>query len=476
MIAGPRRYNGYLGARPALLRQLGIVSATALVVSNMIGTGIFTTTGFLAGQLGSPSLVLWIWVVGAMVAFVGAMCYSELGVNLPSSGGEYVYLTEAFGPTWGFMTGWVSFFAGFSAPIAAAALAFAGYVGYFFPSVLPENAPAIAGHGDWTFRLGGAQWVACALVAVFTILNVLGVQRAARVQNFLTALKIAVIVSFIFFGFVAGHGDTANFAQSATRDSTTPIPEQFAISLFWIYVAYSGWNAATYVAEELRHPARTLPIALAIGTGLVTVLYLGLNLVFIYAAPLQDLKGKLAVGSFAASRLFGPEVASLFSALMALSLMATVNAMVTIGPRVYYAMAKNGAFLASAAEVHPKWHTPVAAIVAQGICAILMSVTPFPQLVIYIGFMLNIFAVMSVASLFLLRRRPGWRKLRVVSFAYPLFPILFMAVGTWMTIRGVELKPWVSLASAVTIVTGALVYHLRLKSRHPAAPSAVETY
>ena len=464
-----------MAGRPALLRQLGVVSATALVVSNMIGTGIFTTTGFLAGDLGSPSLVMWIWVVGAAVAFIGAMCYSELGVNLPSSGGEYVYLTEAYGPTWGFMTGWVSFFAGFSAPIAAAALAFASYVGYFFPSVLPDNAPAIAGHGDWTFRLGGAQWIACLLVLVFTILNVLGVQRAARVQNVLTALKVVVIVSFIGLGFLAGHGDMANFSKPAIRDSTTPVAEQFAISLFWIYVAYSGWNAATYVAEELRHPARTLPIALAIGSAMVAVLYIGLNLVFIYAAPLDEMKGKLAVGAFAASRLFGPEIARIFSALMALSLMATVNAMVTIGPRVYYAMAKNGAFLSSAARVHPKWHTPVAAIVAQGICAMLMTVTPFPQLVIYIGFTLNFFAVLSVGSLFLLRRRAGWRKLRVVSFAYPLFPLLFVAVGVWMIVRGVELKPFVSLAAVVTIATGALVYHLRLKSRQPKTP-ALETY
>ncbi len=254
------------------------------------------------------------------------------------------------------------------------------------------------------------------------------------------------------------------------------MPEQFAISLFLIYFAYSGWNAATYVAEELRHPARTLPIALAIGTGLVTVLYMGLNLVFIYAAPLQDLKGKLAVGAFAASRLFGPEVAGLFAALMALSLMATVNAMVTIGPRVYFAMAKNGAFLASAAEVHPKWHTPVVAIVAQGVCAMLLSVTPFLQLVTYIGFMLNFFAVLSVGSLFLLRRRPGWRKLGVVSFAYPLLPVLFVAVGLWMTFYGVQLKPWVSLAAVVTIATGALVYHLRLKSHHADKRPAVETY
>jgi len=452
-----------------------VVSATALVVSNMIGTGIFTSTGFLAGQLGSPSLVLWSWIVGAAAAFLGAICYAELGINFPSSGGEYVYLTRAFGPTWGFMTGWASFFAGFSAPIATVALAFSGYLGHFDQRFRPENARVFAGSGEWTLQFGWAQAVACALVALFTVLNLLGVQRAARVQNVLTVLKVAVLAVFVGLAFVSGQGDAANFTRAAVRDVSTPLVAQFAISLFWIYVAYSGWNAATYVAEELRQPARTLPAALAIGTSIVAVLYLALNVVFIYGAPLEDMKGKLAVAAFAASRLFGPQVAGIFSALMALSLMATVNAMVTIGPRVYYAMAKNGAFPAAAARVHPKWHTPAIAIVAQAICAMLMTMTPFPQLVIYIGFTLNFFAVMSVASLFLFRRRPGWQKLRMVSFCYPLFPALFLAIGAWMTFYGLQLKPFISLAAIATVVTGALVYHARWKSRTASAP-AVETY
>ena len=462
-------------SRPSLLRQLGVVSATALVVSNMIGTGIFTTSGFLAGDLGSPKLVLWIWVVGAVCAFLGAICYSELGVNLPSSGGEYVYLTRAFGPTWGFMSGWVSFFAGFSAPIAAAALAFSDYVGYFFPTVRQENAHVLAGSGEWTLHLGGAQMVACALVLAFTLLNCIGVQRVARIQNVLTAAKVLMLVGFIALAFSIGHGSMNNFSLNATRTASTPLVAQFAVSLFWIYVAYSGWNAATYVAEELQKPSRTLPAALGIGTALVAALYLLLNVVFIYAAPLEDLKGHIAVGALAASRLFGPEIAGVFSGLMALSLMSTVNAMVTIGPRVYYAMAKNGAFLASAAKVHPKWRTPVLAIVAQGICTMILTLTPFPQLVIYIGFLLNFFAVMSVASLIHLRRQPGWRKLRVVSFCYPLFPVLFILVGLWMTVQGVQLKPYVSLAAVVTVATGAMVYHFRMRSK--AQPEAViETY
>ncbi len=461
--------------KPSLLRQLGVYSATALVVSYMIGTGIFTTSGFLAADLGSPSLVLWIWVVGAVCALFGAFCYSELGINMPSSGGEYVYLTQAYGPTWGFMTGWVSFFAGFSAPIAAAALAFSDYVAQFFPALHLENSHVLFGSGDWKVTFGWAQIVACLLVLLFTTINIFGVQRVARLQNVLTGAKVLILVSFIVLAFTVGHGDWAHFSMNATRTSTNSIPTQFVISLFFIYVAYSGWNAATYVAEELKQPSRTLPLALTVGTILVAALYVGLNFVFIYAAPLEDLKGELAVGALAASRLFGPQVAGIFSALMALSLMSTVNAMVTIGPRVYYAMAKNGAFLAVAAKVHPKWHTPVAAIVAQGVCTMLMTLTPFPQLVIYIGFTLNVFAVMSVASLMIFRRRKGWQKLRVVSFAYPLVPVAFLLVGVWMIIRGVQFKPLISLAAAVTLVTGALVYHFRLRTRAAPAPT-VETY
>jgi APA family basic amino acid/polyamine antiporter len=256
---------------------------------------------------------------------------------------------------------------------------------------------------------------------------------------------------------------------------TTSLAEQFALSLVFVFFAYSGWNAATYVAEELRQPARTLPLALGVGTALVTTLYVVLNFVFVYAAPLEELKGKEAVGAFAASRLFGPEIAGIFSGLMALSLMSTVNAMITVGPRVYYAMAGNGAFPAIAGKVHPRFHTPVAAIVAQGVCTMIMTLTPFRELIQYIGFTLYFFAAMSVASLFIFRRRPGWQKLRVVSFAYPLFPLLFILMGVWVTYQGIVLKPFVALAAGVTLATGALVYHLRLRSHAPENPG-VETY
>jgi len=452
-----------LQGKTGLLRQLGFVSATALVVSNMVGMGIFTTTGFMARDLGSAKLILACWLVGALFALAGALSYSELGINFPSSGGEYVYLTRAFGPTWGFMTGWVSFFAGFSAPIAAAALAFSDYLGYFDPALKQANAPYVIGSGALSLHVGGGQAMACLLIAAFSILNCLGVRRTARVQNTLTAMKLLVIAGFIAFGFLGGHGSWQHFSQPAVRTAPISLPAQFVISLIWVMVAYSGWNAATYVAEELKRPDRTLPAALGAGTALVTALFIGLNLIFIYSTPLESMKGVLAVGSLAASNLFGPHVAGTFSALMALSLMATVNAEVTIGPRVYFAMARNKAFFKSAAIVHPAWHTPVIAILSQALCAMAMTLTPFPQLVVYIGFSLTFFSVLSVASLFMFRRRPGWQKLRPVSFAFPAIPLSYILVGGCMIVYGVVWQPVASVGALVTIGAGAAVYRLWLR-------------
>ncbi len=454
----------------ALLRQLGLVSAVALVISNMVGTGIFTTSGFLARDLGDPKWFFAIWIVGAVVSLAGALCYSELGVNFPSSGGEYVYLTQAYGRAWGFMTGWASLFAGFSAPIAAAALAFANYLAFFFPALQQDASLVTMGPSWFEIRIGGAQIAAGALIALLTAINVVGVLRAARFQNVMTASKIAVIALFVVLGLSAGSGDWSHFSASTARESTAPLAGQFAISLCFIYMAYSGWNAATYVAEELKDPAVTLPRALTIGTLLVAALFLLMNVVFVYAAPLGEMKGVLAVGSFASSKLFGPGIAGLFSAAMALSLVPTVNAMVTVGPRVYYAMAKNGAFFSMAARVDERWHTPVPAILLQGGVSILMTLTPFPSLLTFIGLTLNFFAAMSVASLFIFRRRPNWKKLGPVSFAWPLIPAFFVAVGLWVSVYGFLFVPRISFTAVGMLAAGALVYHLRTRSaaRRPA--------
>ncbi len=451
-------------ATPGLLRQLGFFSATALVISNMIGTGIFATTGYMAGDLGSPGLILTCWAVGALFALAGALSYSELGINFPSSGGEYVYLTHAFGPEWGFMTGWVSFFAGFSAPIAAAALVFSDYLGHFFPSLRLENATFVLGHGALSLRLGHGQFLACCLIAGFTILNCFGLGRTAKVQNVLTSSKVMVLIGFLVLGFAFGTGDWGHFAEPAVRTSRVGIPAQFFVSLLWVMVGYSGWNAATYVAEEIRRPERTLPLALAAGSGVVAALYLGLNLIYIYSTPLEAMKGQTAIGDLAAGNLFGPRVGGIFAGLMALCIVSTVSAEVTIGPRVYYAMAKNKAFFNGAAKVHPRWHTPVFAILSQGLCAMIMTLTSFPQLFVYIAMSLTLFTTLSVAALMKFRRsQSGWQKLRAVSFAYPLIPVSYLLVGAAMMAYGIKQQPVASVAAFATVGAGALFYHFRIK-------------
>ncbi len=441
-----------------------MTSAVALVVSNMIGGGIFIAPGFMAGDLGSAPVILAIWVVGAICALAGAFCYSELGINFPSSGGEYVYLTRAFGPSVGFMSGWISFFAGFSGPIAGAALGFSDYLSYFFPALAKDSVAVTFGPEWFPVKVGGAQFGAAALILLFTVVNCIGVRPTAALQNVLTATKVLVIVSFIGLGILAGTGDWSHFSQDAVRTSTLPLPSQFAVSLFWVYVGYSGWNAATYIAEEIKNPAKTLPLALTAGTAFVALLYLGLMVTFIYAVPLEKMKGVISVGALAAKNLFGPAVAGIFAALMAVSLMSTVNAMVTIGPRVYYAMAKNGAFPELAARVHPGFRTPVWAIVCQGVCSVLMTFTSLPDLVQYIGVLLNVFASMAVASLFVLRKRPGWQKVGVVSFAFPLAPLIFIAVGVWMTLFGLTVNPRVTFAALATVAAGAIFYRFRIKA------------
>ena len=447
-------------SQPQLLRRLGVFSATAIVVSNMIGTAIFTATGFLAGDLGSPRLVVAIWFAGAALALAGALCYSELGINAPESGGEYIYLTEAWGPLWGFLSGWVSFFAGFSAPIAAASLALVEYLSYFFPTL---------GAGQTGAPLD-ARLLACGVVLLFTLLNVTGIQPAARAQNVLTSIKILVLIAFLFLGVLAGSGDWGHFAQPAARSSTQALPVQFLLSLVWVFYAYSGWNAATYVAGEIREPERVLPRSLLAGTILVAAIYALLNVVFIYAAPLESMKGVLGVGAHAARGLFGPAVAGLFAGLMAFSLLSTVNAMTMIGPRVYYAMAARGAFFAAARTVHPRWHTPWIAILAQGACTcLLLLVSAFQTLAQYIGFSLWLFTALTVAGLFRLRRRPGWKPLPAANFLFPLIPGAYIAAAVWVLGYFVVLRPRESGYGLLTIVCGALAWWLRKPLTTPLA-------
>ena len=447
----------------SLRRDLTVTSSAALVVSNMIGTGILTTTGFLAGDLGRPSLVLGIWITGAVIALAGAISYAELGINLPHSGGEYVYLREAWGPTWGFLSGWVSFFAGFSAPMAAGALALSEYLGTVFPQATSGHPTATTSH--WV-HAGRPQLIAILVIACLAAVNILGVGLAARLQNVLTAVKLAMIVVFLLLAFTVGHGAWTHLGMSAVRTSPHGVGAQFAVSLIFVMFAYSGWNAATYVAEEMKSPERILPRVLLFGTGLVALLYLGLNIAYIYALPLDSLKGVLPVGATAATALFGSRIGAVFAGFITLGLLATISARSIVGPRVYYAMARDGCFPAGAASLHPRWRTPVRAILYQTVAAGVMVLTgTFESLVYYIGFTLILFAALAVAGLLRLRGRPQWRRLPAVSWCYPVIPVVFVATSVWMLVWTVADRPRESALGLLTVGCGGLVYRWKFSGR-----------
>jgi APA family basic amino acid/polyamine antiporter len=446
-----------------LRRELTLTAATALVVSNMIGTGIFTTTGFLAGDLGRPSLVLGIWIAGALMVCAGCLSYAELGINFPRSGGEYVYMREAWGPAWGFVTGCVSFLAGFSGPVALSALGCSEYLGTFMPALrMTHDSTKLLG----IFNVSAGTLLAVGLIVALGVINILGVSLAGRLQSLLGYTTLGILALFLILAFAVGSGDWRNFSLETARTSTNSVAAQFAASLVFVMFAYSGWNAAVYVAEEMRDPERTLPRALLVGAALVALFYFALNAAFIYALPLASLKGVVPVGATAARALFGDGVGGFFVLVMALALFGCVSAMSLVGPRVTFAMARDAAFFAGAGRVHPRWQTPWVAIALQtaGASALVLTGT-FRALINYVGFALVLSAALSTAGLLRLRRRPQWKRTPAVSWRYPLVPLIFLLSSSWMLVFSLALNRRESALGLLTLAAAGILYQVFYKRK-----------
>jgi len=451
--------------RPAatLARSVGALTATSVVVANVIGAGIFTTPGFLARDLESPFAVLSIWVLGAILALAGALSYSELGAAFPRAGGEYIYLREAYGPFWGFLSGWTSFFAGFAAPVAAACIGFSAYLSIFAPALGPDYVLGSAALGPVNISLSGGQVTALLALWFLTLVHVSGVERGGRMQVALTVGKITAIVALIVLGLALGTGDWGHFRSGASGLIPALIPSSAlsngAVSLIFVLYCYSGWNAAVYLAGEVKDPNRTIPVSLMAGTGVVMALYMALNVLFLYALPISEMSGVLEIGEKASLALFGEAATYLVSAVMALSILASASAMILAGPRVYFAMASDGLFPKRLAGVHASYGSPAAAILAQSawISALILTGT-FEQLIVYSGFALVLFSALAVASVMVLRwRRPELaRPFRTPL--YPATPLLFLGFSAWIlffTLRG---RPAESLLSMATIALGMPLY------------------
>ena len=450
----------------SLDRNAGPFLAICLIIANVIGSGIYTTPGFLARDLQSPLAVLGIWIIGAALAFAGALSYCELGGMFPQAGGEYIYLREAFGPLFGFLTGWASFIAGFSAPIGAATIGFTAYLSHFLPSISPERILWNTSVGDFSLRISSGQIVALLVLWILSLSHITGVRRGGQLQVLLTAVKVAAIASLIVLGLSLGNGDLNNFHSGAAGILPASAWSSGPVSLIFVLFSFSGWNAAAYIAGEIREPHKTLPWALIGGTAAVTVIYLGLNVLFLYALGIQGMSGVLQIGEKASLALFGPAATHVVAGMMALSILASASAMIITGPRVYFAMATDGLFFKSLATVHSRYRSPAASIIWQAVwVSVLILSSAFEPLIVYSGFVLVFFSSMAVAALVVLRvRRPDLPRPFHVPY-YPWTPLLFVGFSAWILVFTLRARPVESFFGIATVLLGMPLYFYWHKGR-----------
>lgn len=435
-----------------LRRGISLRSATALVIANVIGAGIFTTTGYQASALGDPAGIFALWIVGGLLAWCGALCYGELGAAMPEAGAEYVYLRQTYGRAFAFTSAFVSFVAGFPAPIAAALKGLVAYLGAFVPA-FAEN-PAVLG------SVALNDLVAVGLVWALTLIHLRGVEGGIRFNDGVTLLKVVGIVAIIVGAFAVGDGELSNFSErSVARPEGAALLGAYATSLIFVMFCYSGWNAAAYVASEIEAPQRNLPRALLVGTGIVLALYLGLNAVYFYGAGVDELAGKPDVGLVAARNLFGPIGVGLVTCVLGVSLLASASAMTIAGPRVTFAMARDVPFFGRLGQTDSKTGAPRLALLVQAVVtSVLVLSGRIDQIQQYAGFTLALFSSLAVSCVLVLRwKRPDLpRPFR--TFGYPITPLFYLAVTAWTMFWAFTGRPVESSLALITVAAGGVIF------------------
>ncbi len=434
-----------------LERRLGLFPLTNIVVANMIGAGIFTTSGLLMSDLYNPLLMLLLWFVGGIIAFCGALSYGELGASIPEAGGEYIFLSKLYSPGVGFLSGWVSFIVGFSAAIAASAIGFSEYLVRAFPGIM-----------EWASARGFLdpgilkKLISVFIILLFTFIHLRGIEFGAKVQNYLSLLKVGLIVLLIAAGFLFGSGDLLNLGKGSDYTFDFGGWKTIGLSLMWIMFAYSGWNASTYIGSEIRDPQRNLPRSLLLGTGIVMLLYLLINLFFVYAVTPDNMKDVISIGGLAAGNAFGKPAETVISVFISFALFSSLSAFIILGPRVYYSMAKDGYFFKFVSEVHPSFKVPSKSIMLQAAISMVMILSgTFDQILTYMGFSLGIFPLLAIAGVFRLRMSGG-SKLKMPG--YPFVQIVYLLTGiTILTLSYFE-RPVESTIAVVTVLTGVPVF------------------
>jgi basic amino acid/polyamine antiporter, APA family len=405
----------------SLERRLGPVDAAVVVIANVIGVGIFATPGFVATLVPNALAIAGVWVAGGVLAFFGALAYAELAARRPLAGGEYVYLRESFGGAAGFLAGWTAFVAGFSGAIAAGAMGITVYADRFFPGVAQSKTVAIT------------------IIALLAAVHVRGLGPGRTVQAALTLIKVAALIVFVIAGVAL---DGPSVAPASASGSVTP--SAVLLAMIPVMFSYSGWNAAAYIAEELRDPSRNVPLGLTIGTTAVVTLYVAMNA--------QYPRG------ITAERVLGDATGSIFDAVAIVIMLSSLSAMSLAGPRVYFAMARDGAFFRAAAHVHPRYRTPAVAIVGQAAWSALLVLSgTFNQLLTYTGFSVVLFSGLAVLSLFFVHTR-AQEIPTLKAWGYPWGPAIFFGTSLAIVVNAVITAPGPTVAGLGVMAAGLPIY------------------
>jgi len=433
--------------RAIQIARVSAVTATAIAVADMIGIGVFTSLGFQIREITTGFTLLMLWVVGGLTALCGALSYAELATALPRSGGEYNFLSRIYHPALGFLAGWVSATVGFAAPTALAAMAF----GVYFQGVLAGVPPLMLGLG---------------VIWIVALVHLIGIQHGSAFQNIATAIKVVLIVAFIVAGFIVGSPQPISFVPCA-RDLDHLLSAPFAISLVFVMYSYSGWNAATYIVDEVREPEKSLPVSLIAATLIVLVLSVALNAVFLYTTPIESMVGQLDVALIASKHIFSEPGSQIVSSLICIGLISSVSAMMWIGPRVTMTMGEDISALRFFARTTKSGAPRVAILFQLVVSSVLLSTQTFEAVLDFIQFTLTACTFLAVLGVIVLRRKQPLLPRPYLVWGYPITPVIFLTITAFMTYYLIMQSPMQSLTGLFIMLGGFLVYgisHIRSPS------------
>ncbi|MBI3698764.1 MAG: amino acid permease [Acidobacteria bacterium] len=446
-------------SKAGLIQGLGLVDSTTLVMGSMIGSGIFIVSADVARQVRSPGLLILVWLVSAVLTVIAALSYGELAAAMPHAGGQYVYLREALGPLSGFLYGWTLFLVIQTGTIAAVAVGFAKFSGVFFPWISATN---IILPGLSTQRLVGIL-----LLISLSAVNCLGIRTGATIQNIFTVAKTASLLGLVVLGFALGSNPQAvqqNFAGFWSGASLSFESLRFvAVGMVGALFAADAWNNVTFTAGEVKNPRRNLPLSLALGTGLVLALYVATNFVYLRWLPLDPAIQHAAedrVATATVQAMLGGNAERLMALAIMVSTFGCMNGLILAGARVYYAMARDGLFFRRVGDIHPRYHTPVASLAVQCVWACLLTLSgTYNDLLDYVIFAVLLFYILTIAGLFVLRRRRPEMERPYLAWGYPWAPAFYIVVAVYIEVMLLLYKPGYTFPGLVIVLLGVPVYY-----------------